>query len=445
MTMAAIPAYMGKDFRSASPGLRFTYFLDIWTERQDQEREIRKAADKKSREAETLRRILLQEGMDAAILHMMLRRHFPRLWEKNDFASRKVWQKIERLNEDDRKRLQGLIERQRALAATLGDRVLTLHAKSTAPFATGLGNEHPLENGFAFLWPYGLPYLPGSGVKGVLRRAAQELAQGLWGDTRGWSEEKRPVETPSDAIKAKKIPPLSMIDVFFGYEPGKGESKHVRGCLTFWDVHPQLHGDSLRVEIMTPHQKHYYQDGQAPHDSGQPTPIKFLSIPPQSQFTFHVVCDTRRLEALAPDLLDQWQDLLRAAFEHAFEWLGFGAKTAVGYGVMERDQAAEEAAEKQAREREKAARVASMSEEERQIEALRELFQQEKRNGTLTPQGRVAEQRVKLLKSALEWADPKLRCQAGQLLQEIAKALKWPRRREREAKAQVQELLQSCP
>ena len=25
---------------------------------------------------------------------------------------------------------------------------------------------------------------------------------------------------------------------------------------------------------------------------------------------------------------------MAAAFEHAFEWLGFGAKTAVGYGVM---------------------------------------------------------------------------------------------------------------
>jgi acyl-CoA-binding protein len=27
--------------------------------------------------------------------------------------------------------------------------------------------------------------------------------------------------------------------------------------------------------------------------------------------------------------------LLQAAFQHAFTWLGFGAKTAVGYGVME--------------------------------------------------------------------------------------------------------------
>ncbi len=46
---------------------------------------------------------------------------------------------------------------------------------------------------------------------------------------------------------------------------------------------------------------------------------------------------------LAPDLAlpdpktskPRWQTLITAAFEHAFQWLGFGAKTAVGYGAME--------------------------------------------------------------------------------------------------------------
>jgi CRISPR-associated protein Cmr6 len=34
--------------------------------------------------------------------------------------------------------------------------------------------------------------------------------------------------------------------------------------------------------------------------------------------------------------------LLTEAFEHAFEWLGFGAKTSVGYGAMGRNTQAEE-------------------------------------------------------------------------------------------------------
>jgi CRISPR-associated protein Cmr6 len=43
------------------------------------------------------------------------------------------------------------------------------------------------------------------------------------------------------------------------------------------------------------------------------------------------------LQHLAPDLAanERWKVLLTVAFEHAFEWLGFGAKTSVGYGAME--------------------------------------------------------------------------------------------------------------
>jgi CRISPR-associated protein Cmr6 len=64
---------------------------------------------------------------------------------------------------------------------------------------------------------------------------------------------------------------------------------------------------------------------------------------------------------------DRWRDLLLAAFEHAFSWLGFGAKTAVGYGAMERDRRAEEAARKQAAQ--EAERLARETEARRQREA----------------------------------------------------------------------------
>jgi CRISPR-associated protein Cmr6 len=148
----------------------------------------------------------------------------------------------------------------------------------------------------------------------------------------------------------------------------------VRGALSFWDVIPQIEDDSLMVEVMTPHQSHYYQhkrearsgNSTTPHDSGSPNPISFLTVPPGSGFAFHVVCDTTHLARLtqdrsagAADLLAAgalWQVLIRAAFEHAFAWLGFGAKTAVGYGAMRRDPEAEAKAAKARAEREAAAR-----------------------------------------------------------------------------------------
>jgi CRISPR-associated protein Cmr6 len=135
--------------------------------------------------------------------------------------------------------LAQLRARQEVLAESLGDEhCLIIDALSTSPFATGLGIEHPIENGFPFLVPYGLPYLAGSGVKGVLRRAAEDLL-----------DEGAPAIS-QDAIDALFGPedPAAMSD-----EPPLADSERRRGGATFWDVFPDPKGAQLVVEIMTPH------------------------------------------------------------------------------------------------------------------------------------------------------------------------------------------------
>ena len=128
MPVAAIPAYLGQNFDSASPGLRFGMYLRIW-------------------------------GIN--------RRTEELLWSKQDiYYARRGQDKAERELTDDNKssaladackltpsdqaRLKAVIERQALLANSLPN-LLSLQAIATAPFTTGLGNEHPLENGFAFL------------------------------------------------------------------------------------------------------------------------------------------------------------------------------------------------------------------------------------------------------------------------------------------------------
>lgn len=198
--------------------------------------------------------------------------------------------------------------RQQALIQHHGANGYRVTTASTAPFATGLGNEHPIENGFAFLTPYGLPYLAGSGVKGILRRSMQEL-----------------MDDGEEGFTA------ATIDALFGPEEINQPEDAKRGALDFWDVFPKPAGDKLVVEIMTPHYGKYYQGDEAPHDSGAPVPVSFLAVPAKSQFDFHVVCQTARLPVV---LQTQWRALLDRAFQHAFEWVGFGAKTSVGYGSM---------------------------------------------------------------------------------------------------------------
>lgn len=365
MPVAAVPAYLGQDFKDASPGMRFGMYLPIWTERADQEAEVHKRAEAKSREGDEVK-ALLNRGIDFAIQQLRNRpqKALPGLWDKNDFAAKDAWKRVIHLSNRDKDTMKALRVRLTAVftASVAETDRMALDAIAIAPFTTGLGNEHPLENGFAFLNPYGLPYLPGSGVKGVLRQAARELASGEWGDTHGWTAEKiHLIGRGRDAIS------FSAIDALFGMESDNGGNQHLRGALTFWDVIPQIKGDALAVDIMTPHQSHYYQqkhdrkagDSTSPHDSGQPNPISFLTVPAGSGFSFHVTCDLTHLENLAPDLAanERWKAVLTAAFEHAFQWLGFGAKTAVGYGAMLSEaQREREQAQVRARQAQEAAR-----------------------------------------------------------------------------------------
>ncbi|MCY4212627.1 MAG: type III-B CRISPR module RAMP protein Cmr6 [Gammaproteobacteria bacterium] len=320
---AAVPKYLGSRFKQVSPGLRFGMYLELW--RSDYSLE--------------------DKGKTGAL------------------------KSVAKLSIDDRKLIDGIAARQEALArAKQGDEKLSIMATTVSPLVMGMGIEHPLENGFAFLNPYGLPYLPASSVKGVIRRAAEELASGRWGETQGWSREAL------DDCSG------SMIDLLFGAEPASGSQNHAQGALSFWDVIPSPSGERLDVEVMTPHQTHYYQDGEPPHDSGNPNPIAFLAVPPSSACAFHMVCDLARLQRQTADLNEApcWKALLEAAFEHAFLWLGFGAKTAVGYGAMKRDreqedrirqrEEARERDERKAKERQE--RLASMDPIDREIEVV---------------------------------------------------------------------------
>ncbi len=435
MPIAAVPKYLGQDFKNASPGMRFGMYLKLW------------GMDNRSREA-------LWTTHDINYRVAGRDREERAFKDENKVTALKDAQTI---NAADKEIMQSLKTRQEAgFVSVLPHEGLRLEATATAPFTTGLGNEHPLENGFAFLNPYGLPYLPGSGVKGVLRQAARELASGEWGDSHGWSTDKN-IEISIE----KTTVHISLIDALFGLESQDGDKQHLRGALTFWDVIPQIEGNSLAVEIMTPHQSHYYQqksdrksgDSVTPHDSGSPTPLSFLTVPPGSGFSFFITCDTTLLARHAPHLIEgeHWKTLLTAAFEHAFEWLGFGAKTAVGYGAMGRDKDAEAQAE-QARiekDQKKADEVRrtllspedlAYEEDLKQVKTFRQHFETA-RKSAYQPGSVFDTQRIQFMQTALEWHDPRSRQAAGELLAStMSKAWGTPNKKER--KQQINEAIQ---
>ncbi|MDG4554102.1 MAG: type III-B CRISPR module RAMP protein Cmr6 [Candidatus Competibacter sp.] len=396
MAVAAVPSYVKQElFAEAPPGHRFGLYFQLWNQ-ADWLREADSKDDK-------------DKGKQGAIRRIIPINHYA--------------QQMARC----------LFDRQKALANILGDSVWRLRAQSVAPFMTGLGNEHPLENGFSFLNPYGLPYLPGSGVKGVLRRAAEELALGFYGDTGGWDivslwwlfgfepnsiyltgssdrippaqreeaqrwqDAYRNPETrdavPRDRLEALinatlegeqrrryREQPFLLLDELMTSQKLRDGLRN-RGALMFWDVMPEPAGAKLAVDIMTPHYGDYYQGITTPHDSGQPNPILFLTVPPGSRFEFFVQCDPA---TLPESLKNSWPILLEAAFQHAFEWLGFGAKTAVGYGQFPSD-----ALEKARTERAEAAQQRREAEADARMEAERQ-----KKLAAMSPLDRAIEEIV---------------------------------------------------
>lgn len=317
--VAAVPAYVGKhtDLLGATPpGHRFGLYFPLW------HRETWEIADKKGGKQRALKQVLPLGG-------------------------------------EARQQLAAVRARQERLATMAG--ALTIESVSEAPFMTGVGMEHPLENGFAFLNPYGLPYLPGASVKGVLRQAAEALAldEGL-NDRGGWdilavwwlfgfdATSACLANPQSDAAKglraaieagsldpelAKPFAPI--LDLIGGGEAQQRRQKiHRKGALAFWDVFPEPAGGTLAIDILTPHYAPYYQKGLPPADCYAPTPVPFLTLPPKSRFRFQVQFLDRA--ALPASLRERWRTLIEKAFDRAFAWHGFGAKTAVGYGQMQR-------------------------------------------------------------------------------------------------------------
>lgn len=173
--------------------------------------------------------------------------------------------------------------------------------------ALGLGLDHPTENGFVFDPLVGVPYLPGSAVKGLCHRQALL--------------EKLEDQLDADTLRALfgSVDPLD--------EAG-GES-FARGGIVFLDAYPEAWPE-LVVDIVNCHHPLYYggkSKGSVPRETEDPQPAFFLAVKDGTGFVF-------RLKALpgveAARLLERAGNLLA----DALGTLGIGAKTAAGYGAM---------------------------------------------------------------------------------------------------------------
>ncbi|HUW14759.1 MAG TPA: type III-B CRISPR module RAMP protein Cmr6 [Anaerolineae bacterium] len=176
----------------------------------------------------------------------------------------------------------------------------TFSAASEWRFVIGLGGGGPLEVGFTFHRIYGFPIIPGSGLKGLTRNYALQMADEVQGET----------------LDERERDPL--FTLVFGQRDGAGSA-------VFFDGVPKSR-PSLEVDVMNPHYPDYYQGGQPPGDGQHPIPIFFLTVGPGSEFLF-AVGGRGTSGGEAKHQAVKW---LKAALAE----LGVGAKTSAGYGYF---------------------------------------------------------------------------------------------------------------
>ncbi|MBU0655542.1 MAG: type III-B CRISPR module RAMP protein Cmr6, partial [Gammaproteobacteria bacterium] len=195
--------------------------------------------------------------------------------------------------------------------------------KANWHFVTGMGNPHPVENGFAWHPTLGVPYLTGAAVKGLVR---------------SYIENNLDTDNPENPDKEK------LLFDWFGSDHKKPEDQTYdsqAGNLIFFDALPTK-PVTLGVDIMTPHMGKWYEKGgtdqaagtaeAVPADWHDPVPVSFL-VAKEITLLFSFAlrqypdADSKRP---AIDLADV-ADVLNRALEQA----GAGGKTATGYGGMQ--------------------------------------------------------------------------------------------------------------
>ena len=195
----------------------------------------------------------------------------------------------------------------------------------------GLGGASVLENSISIHRTYGVPYIPGSALKGLAAHFAHKYLGDGWQDGAKYGNGSNPKTGTFHKL-------------IFG-------SRDFAGFVVFYDalLCVEHKGGKLPFhrEIMTVHHSDYYRDGsKPPADWDSPVPIPFVSA-----------SGKYLLAVGAPEGLEHLADKAIEILAEALKTEGVGAKTSSGYGRGHLEETAKERVEKEklkAAEREKA-------------------------------------------------------------------------------------------
>lgn len=242
-------------------------------------------------------------------------------------------------------------------------------------FVTGMGNAHPLENGFAWHHTLGAPYLPGSAVKGLARAVVETAYAGT---------------DQADVLRR-----------WFG-TASKEDVPEQQGQFIFLDALP-VKPCPLRPEVMTPHTGKWQEQGGTrpdsidaqPGDWHSPVPVSYLTARGLAlQFT---VLPAPELAANKAHCQQEFENLWQA-LEYGLAEMGAGGKTSTGFGLMtpckEEQDKLQEKHDEIRRKNEKATLTPNMQQVQTYADEMEQLlakfprFKKEQPNGALYQKAR---------------------------------------------------------
>jgi CRISPR-associated protein Cmr6 len=232
--------------------------------------------------------------------------------------------------------------------------------KTASRLVVGLGAGHVLETSLTLHHIFGIPYIPASALKGVVRMVSfWEIAGKLNKKSDNEIEELQKQLYDDKEISNNDDKEILKHKLLFG-------TQNFKGLLVFLDAYPEIQNNQqiFELDVMTPHYQGYYTKNQVPGDWENPNPIVFLTVKKGITFCFNVLFDKYRAEEIlrddefpkkAKEIIKEWIDNLSKLSVGAEEtlrddefpknvkkWLeaaltkfGIGAKTRLGYGIFD--------------------------------------------------------------------------------------------------------------
>ena len=192
----------------------------------------------------------------------------------------------------------------------------------------GLGASHPQETSMTLHHIFGIPYIPGSALKGASRHYM------IWKFVDENEEELKLrlcksnfaelLKELNKALEKEENLTVSVGNISFKDLIHIFGTQNRQGKIIFFDAYP-IEEIKLKIDIMNPHYPDYYTKDKPPTDWQNPIPIKFLTVE-DTKFRFYLAAKDKD-----QNLLNHARKILNDALLN----YGVGAKTSLGYGLFE--------------------------------------------------------------------------------------------------------------